>query len=97
MSIIKCFWLVMAVGFLFCFAGSAVAERTEIHWWLQCVVLVVTLYKKLLMVLTVFRPITKLYLLTKANMMKSVNAGAAAVRAGKQPHILQSLKVAPIQ
>ncbi len=93
MSRIKCFWLVMAVGFLFCFAGSAVAQPTEIHWWHAMRGARGDIIQKIADGFNSSQADYKVIPTYKGEYDEVVNAGVAAVRAGKQPHILQSFEV----
>ena len=93
MSRIKCFWLVMAVGFLFCFAGSAVAKPTEIHLWHAMRGARGDIIQKIADGFNSSQADYKVIPTYKGEYDEVVNAGVAAVRAGKQPHILQSFEV----
>ena len=93
MSKIKVLWLIIAVGLLFSFAGSAFAKPTDIHWWHamrgargEVVQNIVDSFNKSQ---SDFRVVATY----KGAYDEVVNAGVAAVRVGKQPHILQSFEV----
>lgn len=93
MSKIKCFWLVMVVGLLVSFAGSAFAKPVDIHWWHamrgargEVVQTIVDSFNK-------SQSDYRVIATYKGAYDEVVNAGVAAVRAGKQPHILQAFEV----
>jgi sn-glycerol 3-phosphate transport system substrate-binding protein len=83
----------MAIGLSFVFTASAFAKPTEIHWWhamrgargevVQAIVDSFNNSQSDYRVIATY----------KGAYDEVVNAGVAAVRAGKQPHILQSFEV----
>ncbi|MCK4502173.1 MAG: sn-glycerol-3-phosphate ABC transporter substrate-binding protein UgpB [Desulfuromonadales bacterium] len=93
MSKIRCFWLVMAIALSFSFASSALAKPTDIQWWhamrgargevVQAIVDSFNNSQSDYRVIATY----------KGNYDEVVNAGVAAMRAGKQPHILQAFEV----
>lgn len=93
MSKIKVFWLVMAVGMLISFAGSAFAKPTEIHWWHAMRGARGETVQKIVDSFNNSQSDYKVIATYKGAYDEVVNAGVAAVRAGKQPHILQSFEV----
>ena len=93
MSKIKCFWLVMAVGMLLSFAGSAFAQPTEIHWWHAMRGARGEVVQHIVDQFNNSQTDYKVIPTYKGSYDEVVNAGVAAVRAKKQPHILQSFEV----
>jgi len=93
MSKIKCFWLIMAAGLLFSFIGSASAEPSEIHWWHAMRGARGDVIQKIVDGFNSTQSDYKVIPTYKGEYDEVVNAGVAAVRAGKQPHILQAFEV----
>ncbi|MGW8193913.1 MAG: sn-glycerol-3-phosphate ABC transporter substrate-binding protein UgpB [Desulforhopalus sp.] len=93
MSRIKCFWLVMAVGLLSSFVGTAFAQPIEIQWWHAMRGARGEVIQKIVDGFNSSQSDYKVIATYKGEYDEVVNAGVAAVRAGKQPHILQSFEV----
>ncbi|MBN1958369.1 MAG: sn-glycerol-3-phosphate ABC transporter substrate-binding protein UgpB [Desulfuromonadales bacterium] len=93
MSKSKVFWLVMAVGMLISFAAPAFAAPTEIHWWHAMRGARGETVQKIVDGFNASQSEFKVVPVYKGEYDEVVNAGVAAVRAGKQPHILQSFEV----
>lgn len=93
MSRIKCFWLVMAVIMLIGCAGSAFAKPIEIHWWHAMRGARGETVQKIVDGFNNSQSEYKVIPTYKGEYDEVVNAGIAAIRAGKQPHILQSFEV----
>jgi len=93
MSKIKCFWLVMAVAMLISFAGSALAKPIEINWWHAMRGARGEVVQEIVDGFNASQSDYKVLPVYKGSYDEVVNAGVAAVRAGKQPHILQSFEV----
>lgn len=93
MSKIKCFWLVMAVAMLISFAGSAFAKPIEINWWHAMRGARGEVVQKIVDGFNNSQSDYKVIPTYKGSYDEVVNAGVAAVRAGKQPHLLQSFEV----
>ncbi|MCD6186779.1 MAG: sn-glycerol-3-phosphate ABC transporter substrate-binding protein UgpB [Desulfuromusa sp.] len=93
MSKIKCFWLVMAVGMLISFAGSAFAKPIDIHWWHAMRGARGEVVQHIVDQFNNSQSDYRVVPTYKGAYDEVVNAGVAAVRAGKQPHILQSFEV----
>ncbi len=93
MSKVKCFWLAMAVGMLISFSGSAFAKPIEIHWWHAMRGARGETVQKIVDGFNNSQSDYKVIATYKGAYDEVVNAGVAAVRAGKQPDILQSFEV----
>ncbi len=93
MSKSKWFWLIMAAGLLISFSGSAFAAPTEIHWWHAMRGARGETVQKIVDGFNASQAEYKVIPTYKGEYDEVVNAGVAAVRAGKQPHILQSFEV----
>lgn len=93
MSKVKCFWLVMAVGMLISFSGSAFAKPIEINWWHAMRGARGEVVQHIVDQFNNSQSEYKVIPTYKGSYDEVVNAGVAAVRAGKQPHILQSFEV----
>ncbi len=93
MSKIKWFWLVMAAGMLISSAGSAFAQPIEIQWWHAMRGPRGEVVKQIVDSFNNSQSDYRVIETNKGNYDEVVNAGVAAVRAGKQPHILQSFEV----
>lgn len=93
MSRIKCFWLVMAVIMLIGCAGSAFAKPIEINWWHAMRGARGETVQKIVDGFNNSQSEYKVIPTYKGEYDEVVNAGIAAIRAGKQPHILQSFEV----
>lgn len=93
MSKSKVFWLVMAVGMLISFAAPAFAAPTEIYWWHAMRGARGETVQKIVDGFNASQSEFKVVPVYKGEYDEVVNAGVAAVRAGKQPHILQSFEV----
>lgn len=93
MSKIKCFWLVMAVIMLIGCTGTAFAEPIEINWWHAMRGPRGETVQKIVDSFNNSQIQYKVIATYKGEYDEVVNAGVAAVRAGKQPHILQSFEV----
>ncbi len=89
----QCFKLVMTVGLLFCFSGSAFAEPTDIYWWHAMRGARGEVIQKIVDGFNNSQSEYKVIPIYKGEYDEVVNAGVAAVRAGKQPHILQAFEV----
>ena len=93
MSKIKVLWLIITLGLLFSFVGSAFAKPIDIQWWHAMRgargKVVQTIVDNFNNSQTDYRVVATY----KGAYDEVVNAGVAAVRARKQPHILQSFEV----
>jgi len=90
---IQCFKLVMTVGLLFCFSGSAFAEPTDIYWWHAMRGARGEVIQKIVDGFNSSQSEYRVVPIYKGEYDEVVNAGVAALRAGKQPHILQAFEV----
>ncbi len=93
MSKVKCFWLIMAIMMLISFAGSAFAKPIEIQWWHAMRGARGEVVQKIVDSFNSSQSDYRVVATYKGAYDEVVNAGVAAVRAGKQPHILQSFEV----
>ncbi len=93
MSRIKCFWLVVTVIMQISFAGAAFAKPIEINWWHAMRGARGEVVQKIVDGFNSSQSEYKVIPTYKGAYDEVVNAGVAAVRAGKQPHILQSFEV----
>jgi len=93
MSKIKCFWLAMAVGMLISTAGSAFAKPIDIQWWHAMRGARGEVVQSIVDSFNNSQSDYRVIATYKGAYDEVVNAGVAAVRAGKQPHILQSFEV----
>ncbi len=93
MSKIRSFCLVMAVGMLLSFAGSAFAKPIEINWWHAMRGARGEVVQHIVDQFNNSQTKYKVIPTYKGAYDEVINAGVAAVRAGKQPHILQSFEV----
>ncbi len=89
----QCFKLVMTVGLLFCFSGSAFAEPTDIYWWHAMRGARGEVIQKIVDGFNSSQSEYRVVPVYKGEYDEVVNAGVAALRAGKQPHILQAFEV----
>jgi sn-glycerol 3-phosphate transport system substrate-binding protein len=93
MSKMKCFWLAMAVGMLISSAGSAFAKPIDIQWWHAMRGARGEVVQSIVDSFNNSQSDYRVVATYKGAYDEVVNAGVAAVRAGKQPHILQSFEV----
>jgi len=93
MSKTKCFWLVMAVGMLISVSTTAFAEPIEIQWWHAMRGPRGEVVQQLVDSFNNSQSDYRVIATNKGDYDEVVNAGVAAVRAGKQPHILQAFEV----
>ena len=87
------FWIITIMAALLVWTGAALAAPTEIHWWHAMRGARGETLKK---IVDAFNASQKEYVVietNKGNYDETVNAGVAAYRAKKQPHILQSFEV----
>jgi sn-glycerol 3-phosphate transport system substrate-binding protein len=83
----------MTVGLLFCFSGSAYAEPTDIYWWHAMRGARGEVIQKIVDGFNSSQSEYRVVPIYKGEYDEVVNAGVAALRAGKQPHILQAFEV----
>ena len=93
MSKCKCFWLVMAIAMLISSAGSAFAAPIDINWWHAMRGARGETVQKIVDGFNSSQKEYRVVATYKGEYDEVVNAGVAAVRAGKQPHILQVFEV----
>ncbi len=93
MSKSRCFWLVITITMLISFAGSAFAKPIEIHWWHAMRGARGEVVQNIVDGFNNSQSEYKVIATYKGAYDEVVNAGVAAVRAHKQPHILQSFEV----
>ena len=89
----KFLWFAMATIMLIGSAGAAFAEPIEIHWWHAMRGARGETVQKIVDSFNSSQSDYKVIATHKGEYDEVVNAGVAAVRAGKQPHILQSFEV----
>jgi sn-glycerol 3-phosphate transport system substrate-binding protein len=75
------------------FSGLALAEPLEIHWWHAMRSARGEVCNEMIKQFNSSQDKYKVVGTNKGNYDETVNAGVAAIRAGKQPHILQSFEV----
>jgi len=93
MSKSRCFWLVITITMFISFAGSAFAKPIEIHWWHAMRGARGEVVQNIVDGFNNSQSEYKVIPTYKGAYDEVVNAGVAAVRAHKQPHILQSFEV----
>jgi len=93
MSKSKLFWLVITVTMMISFAGSAFAKPIEINWWHAMRGARGDVVQNIVDGFNNSQSEYKVIATYKGAYDEVVNAGVAAVRAHKQPHILQSFEV----
>lgn len=93
MSKSKALWLILAAGLLFSFAGSAFAKPIDIHWWHAMRGARGDVVQQIVDSFNNSQTDYRVIATYKGEYDEVVNAGVAAVRAGKQPHILQVFEV----
>ncbi len=93
MSKSKLFWLAITATMLISFAGSAFAKPIEIHWWHAMRGARGEVVQHIVDGFNNSQSEYKVIATYKGAYDEVVNAGVAAVRAHKQPHILQSFEV----
>ncbi|MFZ0240356.1 MAG: sn-glycerol-3-phosphate ABC transporter substrate-binding protein UgpB [Desulfobacterales bacterium] len=86
-------WLVTVMAALLAWTGSALAAPTEIHWWHAMRGARGETVKKLAAAFNASQNDFVVIETNKGDYDETVNAGVAAYRAKKQPHILQSFEV----
>ncbi len=86
-------WLVTVVAASLAWTGSALAAPTEIHWWHAMRGARGETVKKLAAAFNASQKDFVIIETNKGDYDETVNAGVAAYRAKKQPHILQSFEV----
>ncbi len=85
--------LVLALGLLLHFATSVLAAPTEIQWWHAMRGARGETIQKIVDGFNASQSDYKVVPIYKGEYDEVLNAGIAAIRAGKQPHILQSFEV----
>jgi len=93
MSKSKLFWLAITVTMMISFAGSAFAKPIEINWWHAMRGARGEVVQNIVDGFNNSQSEYKVIATYKGAYDEVVNAGVAAVRAHKQPHILQSFEV----
>ncbi len=93
MSKAKCLWLFLGFCMLIGSANSAFAKPLEIHWWHAMRGARGETVQKIVDSFNNSQSEYKVIPTYKGEYDEVVNAGIAAVRAGKQPHILQVFEV----
>ena len=93
MAKIKALWLLIAVGLCFSFAGSAFAKPIDIHWWHAMRGARGEVVQQIVDSFNNSQNEYRVVATYKGAYDEVVNAGVAAVRAKKQPHILQAFEV----
>lgn len=93
MSKSKLFWLAITVTMMISFAGSAFAKPIEINWWHAMRGARGEVVQNIVDGFNNSQSEFKVIATYKGAYDEVVNAGVAAVRAHKQPHILQSFEV----
>ena len=86
-------WFAIAMIMLIGSAGTAFAKPIEIHWWHAMRGARGETVQKIVDSFNNSQSDYKVIATYKGAYDEVVNAGVAAVRAGKQPHILQSFEV----
>ena len=87
------FWIITFMAALLIWTGTALAAPTEIHWWHAMRGARGETLKKMVNAFNTSQKEFVVIETNKGNYDETVNAGVAAYRAKKQPHILQSFEV----